>query len=287
MENNRGTLIKNNFPGGFTVLMAVYKGDSSRLLGKAIQSVFDNSLRPAILVLTIDGPLPFDTELEIEKKIKKFPSSIKLIRSKKNEGLASALNNGIKNINTEWIVRADADDINHKDRFLRLANHAIKNPQLDLIGSQIREINLDGETIGLRKVPLKKENIYHFAKKRNPFNHMSVAYKKSAVIESGLYPNLSLKEDYGLWVSMINKNYNMENIDEILVDATVNSNFYLRRGGWHYIGSEFKLQKMLCRLEIKSFKEAICDFLLRSFIFMMPSNIRGFIYINLLRVKDN
>lgn len=273
------------FSDGFTVLMAVYQGDSPRLLRSAIRSVLENSLFPDKFLLCADGPLKDEMELEIKKWIDKFPNVIKLVRNPKNEGLSYALNRGIENIETEWIVRADADDVNYKNRFQTLADLIKENPQLALVGSYIREVDESGEPKGVRRVPLTCTEIYNFAKKRNPFNHMSVAYRKSAVIDSGLYPNIRLKEDYALWVSMIKNKQLMINIDLVLVDATVNDNFFKRRGGIKYIISEFQLQKFFYKNKIKSLLNVILDFLIRSLIFSLPHKLRKFIYSFFLRAK--
>jgi glycosyltransferase involved in cell wall biosynthesis len=273
------------FSDGFTVLMAVYQGDSPKLLNRAIKSVLENSLFPDKFVICVDGPLTDEIELEIDKWISKFPNVIKLIRHPKNKGLSYALNRGIENIETDWIVRADADDINHKNRFQMLADLIKENPQLALVGSYIREVDEFGYSKGVRKVPLKCKEIYNYAKKRNPFNHMSVAYRKSAVIDSGLYPNIRFKEDYALWVSMIKKQHLMINIDSILVNATVNDNFFMRRGGIKYIKSEFQLQKFFYKNKIKSLLNAVFDFSIRSLIFSLPQKLRKIIYSNILRAK--
>jgi hypothetical protein len=50
----------------------------------------------------------------------------------KNVGLALALNEGIKKINYPWVVRADADDFNFKNRFSVLAREINHNTNMQI-----------------------------------------------------------------------------------------------------------------------------------------------------------
>jgi hypothetical protein len=51
----------------------------------------------------------------------------------------------------------------------------------------------------IKTVPTTHEDIKKFAQKRCPFNHMTVAYKKSVITELGGYQHHLFMEDYNLW----------------------------------------------------------------------------------------
>jgi glycosyltransferase involved in cell wall biosynthesis len=200
-----------------------------------------------------------------------------------NLGLAQALNAGIEQIHTDWIVRADADDINLPNRFLELATAIKDHPGLDLLGSHILEIDQEGKPIAIREVPILEAGIRQFAKTRNPFNHMTVAYRAEAVMECGGYPNVYLREDYALWCQFLSKQKKLLNIPQVLVHATAGKNLYARRGGWKYAKAEWEMQQLLVATGLKSAGRAFIDGLLRSAIFILPSSIRGFVYQHFLR----
>jgi hypothetical protein len=61
-EDKRGY---QGFPGGFTVLMAVYGKDDPKLFTKALASVFDNDLKPDHMVLVVDGPVHGAIDLRV------------------------------------------------------------------------------------------------------------------------------------------------------------------------------------------------------------------------------
>lgn len=268
----------NNF-GDFSVLMAVYHKDDPALFRKALASVYDNTLKPAKLVLVQDGAVGKDL-LEVIREYE-TRSDFFLIKLPYNKGLSNALNTGLQSITTPFVFRADADDYNLPYRFEKQI--LLLHSGYDLVGSAIKEINQLGEPIAIRNTPISQEEIRRFISKRNPFNHMSVAYRRSTVIDSGGYPDIFLKEDYALWASMLSKGARMINLGEVLVHATAGVEMYKRRGGLQYVYSEIILQKFLIKAGLQSVLGAIFIGFSRSLIFLMPSVLRGFIYERFLR----
>ena len=57
-----------------------------------------------------------------------------------------------------------------------------------------------GYITSIKKVPIRDDEIKKFAKRRNPFNHMTVMFRKKAVLDAGNYIPFPLNEDYYLWV---------------------------------------------------------------------------------------
>jgi hypothetical protein len=112
---------------------------------------------------------------------------------------------------------------------------------------------------------------------------MTVCFKKNAVVTVGGYPNLYLKEDYGLWALLINKGYIFGNLNEILVHATTGDDMFKRRGGIRYIISEINLQYFLYKNNINGALLSIVIFFLRSSVFLLPHFIRRYFYLKFLR----
>ena len=99
----------------FSVLLAVYKKDDPFLFRKDLSSIFANTLLPKELVVVADGELTNELLLIVNEFSISYP--LRLIALPRNLGLAKALNIGLKEIQTKYTVRADADDFNHPDRF--------------------------------------------------------------------------------------------------------------------------------------------------------------------------
>jgi glycosyltransferase involved in cell wall biosynthesis len=261
------------------VLMSVYYKDDPTLLSKALSSVFTNTVKPNFVVLVGDGPLPTVIHAVIDSF--RTHQQFQFVQLEHNLGLARALNHAIETINTDYIIRFDSDDINLPDRFEKLLT--MLNEGYDLVGSAILEVEKDGSPIAIRSLPESKEKIIKFARRRNPFNHMSVAYRTDFIKKCGGYPDLYLREDYGLWATMIKHGANLINLPDILVHVTAGKEMYKRRGGLKYILSEYSLQKHLVASGIKPLFWAIIDGVLRSIIFVLPSSVRGFFYLSFLR----
>ena len=234
----------------FTVLMCTYLKDDPYLLEKSIESVFRNSIRPNYFILTIDGPIPKTNKKIIRKISNKYP--IKLNKISKNIGLAEALNNALSLVKTEWVARADSDDINLYERFEKQLELAKKD--FDVIGSNILEIDKKGNIPKLiKKIPKTHKEIKKYIKLRNPINHMTAFYKTDLIKSVGGYPNIYLREDYALWAKLIEKGARFHNINEVLVHVNGGESLYKRRSGFKNAIAEYKLQILLYKCKIKPF----------------------------------
>lgn len=276
---------KSIFPGGFCVLMAVYAKDDADLFRRAADSVLSNTLLPDRFILVVDGPVSSNISEVISEYWREPQKDV--IYLPRNVGLAKALNSGLERINTEWVVRADADDFNLPHRFEHLAAAIQKSVQpVDVIGSAIREVDRDGKGLSVRRPPLSHAQIAAQLPRRNPMNHMAVAYRTAVVRKVEGYPQVHLKEDYALWCALMNSKCQFLNLHEVLVHATTGIDMYRRRGGWSYIRSEIDIQAFMVNLGLKHRLAAISDGLMRSMVFALPSSFRGIIYRHMLRSRD-
>jgi glycosyltransferase involved in cell wall biosynthesis len=269
------------FPGGATVLMAVYAGDEPNLLKRAIDSIYSGPLHPDAFVLVVDGPVSEQIDRTLEACADHY--GIRILRQEHNLGLACALNAGLERVETEWVLRADADDICLPARFLAQARMLAANPDLGLLGGSILEVDTDGTALGFRPVPLTHDEIKRYATRRNPMNHVTVAFRRKLVQAVGGYPLIYRREDYGLWAALIKHGARLGNMAEVLVHVTSGRDMYHRRGGWRYAKGEVALQRHLVRCRIKNMPGAILHGLMRSSIFLLPASIRGWFYQRFLR----
>ncbi len=275
---------QSRFPGGATLLMSVYVRDSPELFRRALASSLDGPHRPDAAVLVVDGPVGADLEAVIAA-VEQRPG-VTLVRLPRNVGLAAALNAGLERVETAWVLRADADDVNAVDRFARQARFANEHPEVALFGGAIAEVEpLDGKVIARRTVPIGHEEIRRRCATRNPFNHMTVAFRIEPVRAVGGYPLLHLREDYGLWALLLQQGVKTANLPDVLVMATAGRDMYRRRGGLRYAAGEWALQSHLVRCGLKSWAEACAHGALRSVVFLMPALLRGWIYERTLRQR--
>lgn len=258
------------------ILMSVYVGESPQSLSLALQSLVEQTVMPPEVVLVKDGPLTLELEAVIERYRDMLP--LRVVALTANVGLAAALNQGLRSVSQPWVMRFDTDDVCDARRVERQLAW-VREGHLDLFGSQIDEFNSDpARPMRRRKVPCTHEDIMRFARRRNPFNHMTVCFRKSLAEQVGGYPDIALMEDYALWLKMIAAGARTANSSEVLVHARVGNGMVERRGGWRYARSEWRLQSLMRRLALKSAWRTLVDGCMRSFVFMSPVWLRLRIY---------
>lgn len=265
----------------FSVLMAFYSGDDGGKLNDAIVSVFSNSVAPKELVLVQDGPVGSHLMGVVSKLSLRHP--INLIEISENRGLAAALNEGLKHVKTDLVLRADADDVNLSHRFERQL--CILCDGYDLCGSWIDEFH-DGIFKGRREVPLEHNEILNGIKKKNPFNHMTVGFRLSRFCDliEPFYPEILYKEDYACWAQLLSFGIRACNVPEVWVVASAgDDNFISRRGGWKYLVSEYKLQRYMLNKGVQTVLGALIFGGLRMFLFSLPGVFRKVLYAYVLR----
>lgn len=268
----------------FSVLMSVYYKENPNYLKQALESVINQTVKPTEIVMVKDGRLTAELDLVIECFNKEFPKLLKVVELKKNQGLGTALKEGVKACAYDLIARMDTDDIAINNRFEKQIYVLSKNPEIDMVGSFIKEF--DGGTdniLSIRKVPENFLSIKEYARKRNPFNHMTVMFRKNAVLKAGNYEPFLWNEDYYLWIRMIMNGSKMCNIPESLVFVRIGDEMYKRRGGIKYVGQEIRLQKEFLNLGFTTKHQFISNIVIRTFIRIIPNNVRKFLYINYLR----
>lgn len=267
----------------FSVLMSLYIKEKSAYLEQCLVSLQNQTVQASEIIIVLDGPITEELEEVLSKWEKALP--IKLVPLNKNVGLGRALNKGLDHCSNEWVFRMDTDDICLPDRFEKQLAYIKKHPNTILLGGQIEEFADANDKIVVRQVPCSAIEIYRFAKKRNPFNHMTVAYKKSAIQQIGGYQHHLFMEDYNLWLRVIANYKAVHNLPDILVKARTGDAMLSRRKGKEYIKSEWKLYKLKKSLGYHNFLTGLVFFVLRGLPRLLPKDLLAKVY-NLQRSKN-
>ncbi len=183
----------------FSVLLPVYHRDDPDHFRRAIRSVTgDQELQPTELVIIRDGEVGDELAAAIESARSGEITDgvpVQVVEMACNVGLARALEAGLASCRHEIVARADADDISRPHRFAHQI--PVVAGGIDLLGSAITEFEEDEEHPGADRVlPADEAGIRRMARFRDPFNHPSVVYRKSAVLAAGGYQHLDRMEDY-------------------------------------------------------------------------------------------
>ncbi len=265
----------------FSVLISIYFREKPENLQLAFQSLVDQTLQADEIILVKDGPLT----PELDQMINSFQDllPLKLVVLPENKSLGYALNEGLKHCSFEWVARMDTDDICHPERFEKQAAFVKANPDVDLIGANITEfIEAPGDLSRKKNVPEKHEDIIRFAFKRCPFNHPTVFFRKSAILEVGSYQSMILFEDYYLWFRLIKAGKRFHNLQDSLLDFRLGKDMLGRRQGLQYGLNEARFFLFAYREGLIPF-DSLVRFLLRFPIRIMPRWFTLFVYNTFLR----
>ncbi len=268
----------------YSVLMTVYRGDNPSYVKTSIESIIKQTYQSDDFLIVEDGPL-----LEaLEQVICSYEANhqeIHVLRLSQNVGLGKALNEGLPLCKNELIARMDSDDISMPDRCEKQVKAFMDDPELDIVGCPVKEfVGTPDNVVGQRLVPLDNKAIHKYVRRRDPFNHPTVMYRKSKVMEYGSYGDYRKNQDTDLWIKLLSKGgCKAINIDEFLLMFRFDEGTFRKRKSWTNT-------KTLINIRWKAFKNQYCsfvDFLVVSgaqlAIYVMPSGLQRFIYQHILR----
>lgn len=278
----------NDYPP-FSVAMCVYEKDNPEWFERALQSVIvEQTVKPNEVVIVVDGPVPDSIKQVIGKYkeiCKRGGISLTAVWFNENQGLGGALKAAVETCTNELIARMDSDDISISNRFEQQLNFLRVHPEVSVLGGQIEEfIGEESNLVGKRIVPLKDRQIKDYMKRRCPFNHVAVMFKRSAVLAAGNYQDWFWNEDYYLWIRLANNGFCFANLPIILVCVRVGTDMYKRRGGVKYFRSEAAIQKLMYQKKMINFVRYIINIFARFTLqVLMTNNMREIIFKKLAR----
>lgn len=271
----------------YSVLMSVYYKEKPEWLEYSIQSMLDQTIFPDEFVLVKDGPLGDGLEKVITKFMKQYPDLFNIIELKENVGLGPALQIGIENCKNEYIARMDSDDYCLPNRIEKQFEVFAGDCELGLVGTNVEEFEGDIKNVNCHVIlPETHEEIYKFSKKRCPFRHPSLLYKKSEVLKAGNYRKFYLCEDYDLYVRMLRAGCKCYNIQKAFVYMRIGSDFYKRRGGFKYMKTILKFKNEQLKIGYFSLGDYLKSTIPHIAVCLMPNSMRDWVYRNLLRKKE-
>src|SRR3989344_3096311 len=253
-----------------SVIMSVYNG--MPFLKEAVKSVLKQTYKNFEFIIVDDASS--DNTWRYLKSLQ--DTRIKLIRNKKNLGLAISLNIVLRQARGAFIARMDADDISLQNRFAEQLEFMFKNRDIDICGSYVRVIDEDGKIIGQIKKPLTDSKIKKELFWLTPLLHPTWFGKKEVFRKlNGYDERWDYVEDFEFLTRA--KDYKMANIPKYLL---LFRSPVTRRSQAHIE----KIYKKSLLLRIKIFKEQKLGFfylpiLARSYIstYLFPTRLKIFL----------
>jgi glycosyltransferase involved in cell wall biosynthesis len=200
-----------------SVLMPAY--NAAAYIREAISSVLAQTFRDFELLVINDGSTD-----NTESIVQSFNDPRVVLINKDHEGIAAALNIGLKLAQSSYIARFDADDICQPQRLEKQFNFLEDHPDYVLVGSDAEYILENGDFLFSFQCIAHsndevQQNLYVYC----PFIHSAVMYRTEEVIKVGGY-NVQAHtfEDYLLWTALA-KAGKMQNLREPLIKVRINA----------------------------------------------------------------
>jgi glycosyltransferase involved in cell wall biosynthesis len=203
-----------------SIIMPVY--NSARYLSEAIESCLDQTYRKFELIIIDDGSNDDSKEI-IEFYWRKYPDKIKVHFFQKNQGAAAARNKGIKMARGDYLVFADSDDIQDKERIQQIIE-SIKRDKVDMVFNNCLMIDENGQSLGKDlgfPEILNNSNGLLLSLQRNYFWTSLATVKNDRLVYFD--ESLMRSEDYDLFLKLLFHGWKFTFIKEPLVKYRIHS----------------------------------------------------------------
>ena len=267
----------------YSVLLTVYKSDNPDYFRLSLESMLKQTVLSNDIVVVKDGPVPVEIQNVIDE-LKQLHSEIHPLQLKKNMGLGLALNEGLKVCQNELIARMDSDDISLPDRCEKQLELFETDPELDIVGCPVKEfIGTPDNIVGQRDVPLDNEAIHKHNRRRDPFNHPTVMYRKSKVMKFGPYGDYRKNQDTDLWIKLLSNGCKGANCPEYLLMFRFDEGTYKKRKSWTNTKCLLDIRKKAWKSGYSTFWDYAFVAVAQTGIYLLPDGFQKFVYTKILR----
>ena len=270
----------------YSVLMSVYAKERPEWLRAAAESMLSQTVPPSEFVIVEDGPLTEALYEEVARLEASNPGLFRIVSYPENRGLGYALREGMAACTKPVVARMDSDDLARSER-MEIQLSLMEEQGLDMVGSQVVEfVGSPDEPIAATDLPESHDSIVAYSKRRNPFRHPPMTFKRDRVMEAGGYSTEFLYfEDWDLFNRMLAIGCTAANVHEPLVAMRVSPDFYARRGGVAYLRYAWRFERAQLKSGWFSLRDFAGSIIPRAAVCLMPNTLRGLFYKRTLRKK--
>lgn len=226
-----------------SIIIPYYK--KREFILETLNSINNQSYKNYEILIIYDdentNDLKYLNELIKEKK------NIRILINKKNSGAGMSRNNGIINAKGEFIAFLDSDDYWHNDKLLKQLNFMIDE-----------KINFSHTSY---YVVDKKKKITSIRTSRDILNYqdllrscdvgLSTVMVRKKLLEDNIFPDLTTKEDFVLWLNILKTGEKLVGINEPLTfwrksnDSLSSNNFQKIIDGYRVYRKYMKMNVFL------------------------------------------
>lgn len=221
-----------------SVVMSVYNGE--RFLREAVDSILGQTFSDFEFIIVDDGSC--DGSWRILESY--TDRRIVLVANGVNLGLARSLNKAFDLARGAYLARMDADDIALPHRLQRQLEDFETQPDLVLLGSNVRHISPTGRRLGTSELPLDDWTIRCVSLSVNAFAHPTVMMRAEPVRAGGLCYDTRFEttQDWELWTRLMQYGC-VGNLCEPLVEQRLHVDSVSMRKRQFQLGNSLRVQQ--------------------------------------------
>lgn len=240
-----------------SVIMPVYN-ESREYVEHSLDSLLRQIYKNIEVVIIIDNPKNQEV-IEYITEQSLYDQRIRIIENKKNIGLSKSLNRALKVVTGSYIARMDADDIAKEDRLYRQLSF-LKENNLDLVGSNVLDIDENGELIGTGTTyPTTPLKIYRYLRYGDCLPHPTWLGKRKVFETLEGYRDIVACEDYDFVLRGRLKGFRYGVIKEPLLYYRINTKGISQTNSMKQRLTSYLLQNAYKKGEVCSMEQANDD----------------------------
>lgn len=209
-----------------SVLMGIYN-ENRTMTAAAIDSILNQTFQDFEFIICDDGSA--EEFYQWLQEYCKKDCRIKLLRSKKNQGLAAALNRCLRDASGTFAARMDADDVSIPERLEKQVRFLNRHTEYALVGSNARLTDRHG-VWGERRLERQPEKDSFLS--TSPFIHPAVMMRMDVVKSLRGYSEavqVERSEDYDLFMRIYAAGFHGYNLQEALLEYREDVQSYAKR----------------------------------------------------------
>ncbi|MBI2843636.1 MAG: glycosyltransferase [Armatimonadetes bacterium] len=207
-----------------SVVMPVYNAE--HYLREAMDSVLGQTFGDLELIVVDDGSA--DSSPKIIEQYQNRDSRVRPIHQE-NQGVASAINTGLRTATGKYIARLDSDDVAVKDRLAKQVDYMESHPETGVCGTRCSFFGDRGNFVGAAP-PTDHKTIQSRLLFLPTLSHTSVIMRRDLIVEHNLFysTDVGLAEDYDLWVRF-SRHSKIANLPDVLTNIRTHASSTTRR----------------------------------------------------------
>jgi glycosyltransferase involved in cell wall biosynthesis len=195
--------------------------NAEKTIESATKSILNQSFQDFELLL-IDNNSN-DKSFPIAENLAKSDSRIRILKEEK-QGVAHAMNCGLKNARGKFLARMDADDISMPCRLEKQIQFLNENPNVDFIGSNVNYVPHNKNTAGFKRF-VNWTNSFHSSEEISlnrfieiPIINPTILFRKEVSEKLGGCIDGDFPEDYEMQLRYLEAGIKMTKLDEPLLE---------------------------------------------------------------------